>query len=76
MNIKPFIIGVAGGSGSGKTTFVNKFTANFTTNEILSISFDSYYKNNFKKETKKKLFNLLIYIAVNCFVIYFNGTKL
>jgi len=41
---KPFVIGVAGGSGSGKTFFLNCFLNHFTDSEICLISQDDYYK--------------------------------
>ncbi len=41
---KPFIIGVAGGSGSGKTFFLNCFLNHFDNSEISLISQDDYYK--------------------------------
>jgi uridine kinase len=41
---KPFVIGVAGGSGSGKTFFLNCFLSHFTKAEICLISQDDYYK--------------------------------
>ena len=40
---KPCIVGIAGGSASGKTTIVNKLKASFG-DDILVISHDSYYK--------------------------------
>ena len=44
-NIRPFIIGVAGGSGGGKTTLVNKIVERLGSTEIECISHDSYYKD-------------------------------
>jgi uridine kinase len=41
---KPFVIGVAGGSGSGKTFFLNCFLNHFEKNEICLISQDDYYR--------------------------------
>lgn len=41
---KPFVIGVAGGSGSGKTFFLNCFFHHFTEQQISLISQDDYYK--------------------------------
>ena len=38
------IIGLAGGTGSGKTTVVNQIVKEFPTDEICVISQDSYYK--------------------------------
>lgn len=41
---KPFVIGIAGGSGSGKTFFLNCFLKHFKNSEICLISQDDYYK--------------------------------
>ena len=38
------IIGIAGGTGSGKTTIVNQIIKRFPENEVCVISQDSYYK--------------------------------
>lgn len=38
------IIGIAGGTGSGKTTVVNKIVQELPTDEVCVISQDSYYK--------------------------------
>lgn len=43
-NNKPYIIGVAGGSGSGKTFFLKCFLHHFSTEEVCLISQDDYYK--------------------------------
>ncbi|WP_432711969.1 uridine kinase family protein [Pedobacter sp.] len=43
MNNKPFIIGIAGGSGSGKTFFLNCFLHHFKNDEITLVSQDDYY---------------------------------
>lgn len=43
MNNKPFIIGIAGGSGSGKTFFLNSFLHHFKNDEITLVSQDDYY---------------------------------
>jgi uridine kinase len=40
---KPYIIGVAGGSGSGKTFFLKCFLAHFTQAEVCLVSQDDYY---------------------------------
>lgn len=39
------IIGIAGGTGSGKTTVVNKVISSFPTGEVAVIPQDSYYKD-------------------------------
>ncbi|MBN8577529.1 MAG: uridine kinase [Cyclobacteriaceae bacterium] len=41
---KPFTIGITGGSGSGKTFFLQGLSACFKPNEICLISQDNYYK--------------------------------
>lgn len=40
------IIGIAGGTGSGKTTVVNKIIAKLPLGEVSVLSQDSYYKDN------------------------------
>ncbi|MDG1761304.1 MAG: uridine kinase [Flavobacteriaceae bacterium] len=40
------IIGIAGGTGSGKTTLVTKIAEKLSQDEVLVISQDSYYKDN------------------------------
>ncbi len=42
---RPVIIGVAGGSGSGKTTVCNKIYEYFTGKSIVMIEHDSYYRD-------------------------------
>ena len=50
------VIGVAGGTGSGKTTLVNRLKEEFN-NEVVTISHDHYYKSNdhLPLEERKKL---------------------
>ena len=43
MNTRPLIIGIAGGSGAGKTTFSNKLRAALGESVCQFISQDSYY---------------------------------
>lgn len=40
---KPYIIGIAGGSGSGKTFFLKRFLDHFTKDEVCLLSQDDYY---------------------------------
>jgi uridine kinase len=40
------IIGIAGGTGSGKTTVVRKITERFSRNEVALLSQDAYYFDN------------------------------
>jgi uridine kinase len=56
---KPFIIGIAGGSGSGKTFFLKCFIEHFTDDEVCLVSQDDYYipvAHNMTKE-ENKLYN-------------------
>lgn len=41
---KPFLIGIAGGSGSGKTFFLKCFLQHFTASQVCLVSQDDYYK--------------------------------
>lgn len=45
MKNKPVVIGVAGGTGSGKTSVTKSISNRFTDKSILVIEQDSYYKN-------------------------------
>ena len=45
MDRKPLIIGVSGGTGSGKTRFAKELLLRCDPNEVIYISQDSYYKN-------------------------------
>ncbi|HLP18683.1 MAG TPA: uridine kinase, partial [Chitinophagales bacterium] len=40
------IIGITGGSGSGKTTVVNKIMSSFSREQVTIVSQDSYYRDN------------------------------
>lgn len=41
---KPFIVGITGGSASGKTLFLEKLLSTFEPDEVCLISQDNYYK--------------------------------
>jgi uridine kinase len=43
---KMLIVGIAGGTGSGKTTVVNKLLEEFPNGKVVVIPQDSYYKDN------------------------------
>lgn len=53
---KPIIIGIAGGTGSGKTTLINEIQKDFK-DEIVTLSHDYYYKkiDNLSFEEREKL---------------------
>ncbi len=48
---KPFIVGITGGSASGKTTFLNKLLASFAPEDICLISQDNYYHDRDRQVT-------------------------
>jgi len=43
--VKPFILGIAGGSGSGKSTVARKVAENLKSTSVAFIDMDAYYKN-------------------------------
>ena len=51
--MKPFLIGIAGGSGAGKTFLANKILETFK-NNVLIIQQDSYYKDLSGLKFKKR----------------------
>ncbi|WP_321372170.1 uridine kinase [uncultured Draconibacterium sp.] len=54
------VIGIAGGTGSGKTTVVKKISEKFCDNEVAILSHDSYYFDNSElslEERRKKNFD-------------------
>ncbi len=54
------VIGIAGGTGSGKTTVVNKIAESFTEGEVAILSQDAYYFDNGHlslEERRKKNFD-------------------
>ncbi|HHM21472.1 MAG TPA: uridine kinase, partial [Bacteroidetes bacterium] len=48
---KPYLIGISGGSGSGKTTFIRELRSVFKQTDLCIISQDDYY---FPKEQQRK----------------------
>ncbi|MGN6397253.1 MAG: uridine kinase family protein [Mucilaginibacter sp.] len=56
---RPFVMGIAGGSGSGKTFFLKCFLEHFSPEEVCLVSQDDYYfpvADNMTKE-ENKLYN-------------------
>lgn len=55
-NDNPLILGVAGGSGSGKTTVVNKIIESIGEDNVLLLQHDSYYRDlgHLSLEERKK----------------------
>ncbi|HWD89179.1 MAG TPA: hypothetical protein VG367_13695 [Mucilaginibacter sp.] len=64
---RPFIIGIAGGSGSGKTFFLNCFLRHFRAEEVCLVSQDDYYYTVAAGMTKEenKLYNFDLPKTIN-----------
>ncbi|MGM7702124.1 uridine kinase [Pseudalkalibacillus sp. Hm43] len=55
MGRKPVVIGVAGGSGSGKTTVAKEIFRQFADQSILILEQDAYYKDQTEKSMEERL---------------------
>ncbi len=63
---KPYVIGIAGSSGSGKTFFLKSFLNHFDENQITLISQDDYYiPANTKTREENRLYNFDLPTAIN-----------
>jgi len=51
---RPFIIGISGGSGSGKTTFLKQLRTSFSEEEVCVLSQDDYYRPYEEQESDEK----------------------
>lgn len=66
MTKPPYVIGIAGSSGSGKTFFLNCFLNHFEAHEITLISQDDYYiPANTKTQEENKLYNFDLPTAID-----------
>jgi len=52
-NYKPFIIGITGGSGAGKTTLIKLLRDAFTDDELCVVSQDDYYRPREEQKADK-----------------------
>lgn len=63
---KPYVLGIAGSSGSGKTFFLNGFLNHFGSDQITLISQDDYYiPANTKTQEENKLYNFDLPTAID-----------
>lgn len=63
---KPYVIGIAGSSGSGKTFFLRSFLNHFKHDEITLISQDDYYiPANTKTKEENRLYNFDLPTAID-----------
>lgn len=53
--MKPFILGIAGGSGSGKTTVTRKIVSALDSDSIILLDHDSYYKDQSALSYEKRV---------------------
>lgn len=66
LRTKPYVIGIAGSSGSGKTFFLHCFLKHFEKHEITLISQDDYYiPANTKTREENRLYNFDLPTAIN-----------
>jgi uridine kinase len=52
--VTPFIVGICGASGSGKTYLLNNLLAHFNAQELCLVSLDNYYKPREKQQKDEK----------------------
>lgn len=63
---KPYVIGIAGSSGSGKTFFLKSFLNHFEDHQVTLISQDDYYiPANTKTQEENRLYNFDIPTSIN-----------
>ena len=61
---KPFIVGITGGSASGKTTFLNRLLNSFAPKDVCLISQDNYYKS--REHQTKDLIGIVNFDLPSC----------
>lgn len=54
MKVTPYVIGVTGGSGSGKTSFLKALRERFPENELCVLSQDNYYRDREQQQIDEK----------------------
>lgn len=63
---KPYVIGIAGSSGSGKTFFLKSFLNHFNADQVTLISQDDYYiPANTKTQEENRLYNFDLPTAID-----------
>ena len=76
-NSNSFIIGISGGSGSGKTSFIRDIKEHFTKEQICFLSQDDYYKpREFQKEDENGIKNFDLPESIEMDEFYFDLVKL
>ncbi len=76
-NSNCFIIGISGGSGSGKTSFIRDIKEHFSAEEICFLSQDDYYKpRELQKEDENGIKNFDLPESIELDEFYFDLVKL
>jgi len=76
-NSNSFIIGISGGSGSGKTSFIKNLKEHFSDKEICFLSQDDYYKpRDQQKEDENGIKNFDLPESIEMDEFYFDLIKL
>lgn len=52
--MRPFLIGIAGGSGSGKTSFIRRLREQFPEDKLCIVSMDDYYRPRDQQHTDEQ----------------------
>ena len=65
--VKPFIIGITGGSGSGKTTFIRQLRKGIPDDKVCLLSMDDYYvAREQQKKDKQGVYNFDRPASIHC----------
>lgn len=76
-NSNSFIIGISGGSGSGKTSFIRDVRSQFGSDDICFLSQDDYYKpRELQKEDENGIKNFDLPESIELDEFYFDLVKL
>ena len=76
-NANAFVIGISGGSGSGKTSFIRDIKEHFSSDEVCFLSQDDYYKpREFQKEDENGFKNFDLPESLELDEFYFDLVKL
>ncbi|MGB4840124.1 MAG: uridine kinase [Saprospiraceae bacterium] len=76
-NTNAFIIGISGGSGSGKTSFIKDIRSHFSSEQVCFLCQDDYYKGReFQKEDENGIKNFDLPESMELDEFYFDLVKL
>jgi uridine kinase len=76
-NTNTFIIGISGGSGSGKTSFIKDLKSSFDSSEVCFLCQDDYYRpRDMQKEDENGIKNFDLPESMDLDEFYFDLVKL